>query len=342
MADRLSALFGCSGPGLTSWERGFFREQRPWGYILFGRNIATPDQVRRLTGELREASDDAEALVFVDQEGGTVARFKGPAFRHPPAAQRFAELYRKDPEAAAEAAWLNARLMAHELKSLGVNADFAPVLDIAGAGAHPFLKSRAFGQDPESVTALGKATALGLRNGGVAPVIKHAPGHGRGDADSHHALPRVTAERARLDQQDFKPFIALRKEAMLMTAHVLYTALDAERPATLSRPVIEGLIRGDWGYDGLIMTDDINMNALGGSIEVRCRAALEAGCEIICHCNGEREDMEAVARAAPALSGAAASRASRARSIGNAEAKPFDPAEANERLGALGVLEAAA
>ncbi|GGY56373.1 beta-N-acetylhexosaminidase [Parvularcula lutaonensis] len=342
MTARTSALYGCSGVELTDWERSFFRDQRPWGYILFGRNIDSPDQVRALTAALREASDDPDAPVFIDQEGGPVARLRRPHFRHPPAPRRFAELYADDPEAAAEASWLNARLMADEMKSLGINADCAPMLDVVQPSAHEFLQERALGSDPETVTVLGKATALGLREGGVAPCVKHAPGHGRGDADSHHDLPRVSASRKVLEQTDFVPFLALKKEAMLMTAHVLYEDIDADRPGTLSPLVVRELIRESWGYQGLILTDDINMNALGGTIEERSRAALEAGCEIICHCNAEPADMESVARAAIELTGPTKERADRARSIAAGSPKPFDRGEAEERLKQLRLYEAAA
>ncbi|MEM9840735.1 MAG: beta-N-acetylhexosaminidase [Pseudomonadota bacterium] len=340
MTKQLSTLYGCAGTTLSSWERAFFGEVRPWGYILFGRNIETPAQVKALTNELRAASDDPEAPVFIDQEGGTVSRFKGPHFRHPPAAHLFGALYEDDPETAEEAAWLNARIMAHDLKALGVNANFAPVLDVVKKDAHPFLKSRAFGDTAGAVTALGKATALGLREGGVAPVIKHAPGHGKGDADSHLALPRVDLAENDLETEDFKPFLAMRKESMLLTAHVLYTDIDKDRPGTLSPTIVKELIRAKWGYDGLIITDDINMNALGGTIEERSRDALAAGCEIICHCNGEREDMEAVAKASIDLTGDTLRRADRARSVSLALPKPFDLEAAKSRLEALGLYEA--
>lgn len=342
MTAHTSALYGCSGLELTDWERGFFSEQRPWGYILFGRNIEDPDQVRRLTESLREASDDPDALIFVDQEGGLVARLRRPHFRHPPAPRRFAELYLRDPEAAAEAAWLNARLMADDMRRVGINADCAPMLDVVQPSAHQFLQERALGTDVESVSVLGRATALGLREGGVAPCIKHAPGHGRGDADSHHALPVVSEPLALLEQTDFAPFLALKKEAMLMTAHVLFTDIDSDNPGTLSERIVQGLIRESWGYDGLILTDDINMNALGGSVEERSQAALSAGCDIICHCNGERSDMEEVARAAIAITGESKRRADRARSVAAAEPKPFDPDAARDRLRSLELYETTA
>jgi beta-N-acetylhexosaminidase len=229
--------------------------------------------------------------------------------------------------------------MADELRACGVNANCAPMLDVVQPGAHEFLQKRALGRLADQVTVLGQAIALGLRDGGVAPVIKHAPGHGRGDADSHLALPRVKESLATLEAADFPPFRALRKEAMLMTAHVLFDALDKDHPATLSRRIVEGLIRRDWGYDGLIMTDDINMNALGGGLTERSRAALDAGCEMICHCNGERADMEAVALAARPLSDDTRRRGDRARAIGRQAAKEFDREAAADRLRRLGLYE---
>lgn len=334
-----SAIYGCSGLELTDWEASFFKDQRPFGYILFGRNIESPAQVQELTIALREASGDPDAPIFVDQEGGTVARFKRPHFRHPPAPRRFMELAEKCLELAAEAAWLNARLMAEELKELGINANCAPMLDVVQPTAHEFLRQRALGSDPETVATLGRAVSVAFRDGGIAPCIKHAPGHGRAKADSHHDLPTVDVSTEDLEREDFKPFLALMKEPMLMTAHVIYRSLDPEAPATQSSKIIRGLIREEWGYNGLIITDDINMNALEGSIEDRSRRALEAGCEVICHCNGDRSDMEAVARASIALEADALDHALRARDIANKEPKPFDRLSAEERLKELGLFE---
>jgi len=339
MTRNLATLFGCSGTTLTPWERAFFGDAKPWGYILFRRNIETPEQVRQLTSALREASNDPEAPIFIDQEGGTVARLKAPHFRHPPNPNSFAQLFLEDPETAAEAAWLNARLMADELKELGINANCAPMLDVVDPTAHEFLQKRSLGQTSESVIALGKATALGLRDGGVAPVIKHAPGHGKGDADSHLDLPRVGASRTQLEAEDFQPFYSLRRESMLMTAHVLFESLDPHHPATLSRTIITDMIRGQWNYDGLIMTDDINMQALGGTIQERCTAALAAGCELICHCNGEKDDMLAVANTTPALANKAAQHAVKARAVALLEPKPFEKDAAIDRLKRLGLYE---
>lgn len=340
MTKQTSAIYSCTGTSLNSWERGFFREQRPWGYIIFGRNIETPDQVLRLTNEFREASDDPDALIFVDQEGGGVARLKGPHFRHPPAPRRFAELAEKDPELAAEAAWLNARLIANEMRALGLNANCAPMVDVVQDDAHAFLQERALGKTPEVVETLGRAIALGLRDGGVATCIKHAPGHGRGDADSHHNLPVVNAQIDQLQDVDFRPFRYLKKEPMLMTAHVLFTCIDKEHPATLSAKIIHDLIRTEWNYDGLILTDDINMNALGGSLGQRSQAALKAGCEIICHCNGIQKDMEQIACAARLIEGPTKSRADRARATALGTPKPFEREEAIDRLKSLNLFEA--
>ncbi|MEE4212645.1 MAG: beta-N-acetylhexosaminidase [Parvularcula sp.] len=342
MSPLTSAIFGCEGPVLTSWEEGFFRETRPWGYIIFGRNVESRDQLRRLCDDLRAASDDPDALVFVDQEGGPVARLKTPLFRHPPAPRLFAELYRTDPEAAEEAMWLNALLMAEDMRRVGINANCAPMLDVVRPDAHEFLQRRALGDDIESVETLGKAMALGLRNGGVVPCIKHAPGHGAADCDSHFNLPHVTLSKDELERTDFAPFKALLKEPMLMTSHIVYPAIDPDHPATQSAAILQGLIRGDWGYDGLILSDDLNMKALGGSMEERCSLALDAGVDILCHCNGEAPDMQAVARAARPLDGVAADRAKRARSFAAEDPKPFDREAAEQRLRALSLFEVAA
>ncbi|MEO1658376.1 MAG: glycoside hydrolase family 3 N-terminal domain-containing protein [Pseudomonadota bacterium] len=339
MTPPISAVFGCSAGQLSDWERGFFREMKPWGYIVFGRNIETADQLRRFTDDLRAASDDEEALVFVDQEGGSVARLKGPEFRHPPAPRAFADLFSTDPETAAEATWLNARLMADELRAVGITANCAPMVDVVTARTHTFLQSRALGLTPEAAGTLGAAAALGLRDGRVVPVIKHAPGHGRATADSHHDLPVVDAALSELEATDFQPFKRLIREPMMMIAHIVYKAMDPERPATTSQHIISELVRSDWGYDGLLITDDLNMKALGGTMEERCRAALEAGMEILCHCNGERADMEAVARAAVPLSGKTLERADAARRLAQGTPKPFERDAAIERLNSLSLYE---
>ncbi len=339
MTSPISAVFGCSTGELSDWERGFFREVKPWGYIVFGRNIDSANQLRRLTDALRKASDDPTALVFVDQEGGSVARLKRPEFRHPPAPRAFADLFSTDPETAAEATWLNARLMADELKDVGINANCAPMLDVVTPSTHQFLQSRALGLTAEAASTLGQAAALGLRDGGVVPVIKHAPGHGRATADSHHDLPTVDASLTDLSERDFIPFKDLIREPMMMVAHIVYKALDKDLPATTSRAVIQDLLRKEWGYEGLLISDDLNMKALGGTMEERCRAALTAGMEILCHCNGEKKDMEAVARAAIPLTGETFARAERARAFGSNAPKLFERDAAVERLNSLSLYE---
>ncbi|MEM6913222.1 MAG: glycoside hydrolase family 3 protein [Pseudomonadota bacterium] len=342
MTPPTSAVFGCSAEKVSDWERGFFREVRPFGYIVFGRNIETKDQLRRLTDDLRSASDDPNALVLVDQEGGSVARLKGPEFRHPPAPRAFAELFMSDPETAAEATWLNARLMADELRDVGINVNCAPMIDVVTPQTHTFLQSRALGLTAEAASVLGQAAALGHRDGSVVPVLKHAPGHGRATADSHHDLPIVDASLAELKKRDFLPFLDLVREPMMMVAHIIYKALDPERPATTSKSIIGDLIRKDWGYDGLLITDDLNMKALGGTMQERCRDALAAGMDILCHCNGERADMEAVAKAAVPLAGAALDRAKRTCQLTKSAPKPFDREAAVERLEELSLYQAPA
>jgi len=339
MTPPISAVFGCSTGDLSEWERDFFREVKPWGYIVFGRNIDNPNQLRRLTDALRAASDDPDALIFVDQEGGSVSRLKRPEFRHPPAPRAFADLFGTDPETAAEATWLNARLIADELKDVGINANCAPMVDVVTSSTHQFLQSRALGLTAEAASTLGQAMALGLREGGVVPVIKHAPGHGRATADSHHALPTVDASLTELSERDFIPFKGLIREPMMMVAHIIYKALDKDQPATTSRSVIQGLLRKEWGYEGLLISDDLNMKALGGTMEERCRAALAAGMEILCHCNGERKDMEAVARAAVPLAGDTLARAERVRTLGGKSPKTFERGAALDRLTSLSLYE---
>jgi len=340
MPQHSSALYGCSSITLSDWERDFFRDHRPWGFILFGRNIDNKEQLRRLTDDLRTATDDPDALIFIDQEGGDVARLKEPHFRHPPAPLSFTTLYADDPEVAEEAAWLNARIMADEMKAVGINANCAPMIDVVRQDAHSFLQRRSLGSDPETATNLRKATALGLRDGGVAPVIKHAPGHGAALKDSHFDLPTVDLSRDELETVDFHPFRHLLKEPMMMTAHVHYPSLDDKKPATLSSTILNDIIRSDWSYDGLLISDDISMKALGGDMQERCRSALDAGVEIICHCNGDPKEMDAVAKAAKVVEGTTKERADRARAIGFGGGKPFDQAGAEERLRSLGLYEA--
>ena len=296
----LAAIFGCSGPTLEDQERAFFSDVQPLGFILFGRNCETPDQVRELVNALRQCVGREDAPVLIDQEGGRVQRLKPPHWRDAPAAAAFAALYRKDNALGIEAARLNAYLIAHELTALGITVDCAPVLDVVQPGADPIIGDRAFGDDPATIAALGQATCEGLLMGGVLPVLKHIPGHGRADVDSHKALPCVDAPYETLSASDFAPFRALKDMPWAMSAHVLYTALDGNQPATLSGDVM-ALIRGDLGFDGVLISDDLSMQALSGTLSERSAGALAAGCDVALHCNGEMAEMQMVAAGCQSL-----------------------------------------
>jgi beta-N-acetylhexosaminidase len=305
-------ILGCAGPALSDWERAFFRDADPVGFILFARNCESPEQVRALTGALRDTVGRDDAPVLIDQEGGRVARLRPPHWRAAPPARRFGALLARSEALAVEATRLNATLIALELSDLGITVDCAPVLDVPAPGAHDIVGDRAFSADPAEVIRLGRAMADGLVDGGVLPVIKHVPGHGRAHADSHLDLPVVDADRAALEAVDFAPFRALADLPCAMTAHVLYTALDPDRPATTSATVVAEVIR-DWiGFDGLLISDDLSMNALEGSLGDRAAAALAAGCDIALHCNGDPEEMAAVVAAAGAMPADAATRLNRA------------------------------
>ncbi|HXS07857.1 MAG TPA: beta-N-acetylhexosaminidase [Rhizomicrobium sp.] len=329
---RSRAIYGCSGATLTADERAFFRDVRPWGFILFGRNVESPEQVRALVRSLRETVEGAPILI--DQEGGRVARLKPPHWHARPAASRFGGLHDKDPEAAREATYLNARLIAHDLAQLGINVDCLPVLDVPVAGAHDVIGDRAFARDPATVIDLGRAQIEGLMEGGVLPVMKHIPGHGRAGADSHLSLPRVDADVEELSASDFVTFRSLDLCPMAMTAHVVYDSIDPQRPATTSPKVIRDVIRGEIGFDGLLMSDDLSMQALDGPLEVRTRAALFAGCDVVLHCNGDMEEMKSVASEVKMLEGAALKRAEAALAH-LVEPDAFDPQAAEARLAQL-------
>jgi beta-N-acetylhexosaminidase len=292
---RTRAIYGCSAPALTADERAFFRDVRPWGFILFARNIQGPDQIRALVAELRDTVGDDRAPVLIDQEGGRVARLKPPHWRERPPAARFGALHAQNAEAGREATYLNARLIAHDLAELGINVDCLPVLDVPVAGAHDIIGDRAFARDPATIIALGRAQIEGLLEGGVLPVMKHIPGHGRAGADSHLALPRVSARAADLSASDFVTFRSLDTCPLAMTAHVVYEAIDPQRPATLSPKVVRKVIRGEIGFDGLLMSDDLSMQALDGPLAARAKAAFFAGCDLVLHCNGNMEEMKDVA-----------------------------------------------
>ncbi len=340
-----ACILGCQGPELTADERAFFRDARPWAFILFARNIRDADQVRALTEALRRAVDDDAALVFVDQEGGRVQRLRPPLATLREPAGRFGELYGRDPDAALEAVFLNHRLMAEELAAVGLDADCAPCLDLRHPEGHGVIGDRSFGERAITVAALGRAAADGLMAGGVAPVIKHIPGHGRAVADSHHETPLVSTPLAVLEATDFEPFRALADSPMGMTAHVTFSAADPEACVTHSRHAIQTVIRGLIGFDGLLMSDDLSMKALGGSLGERTERAIAAGCDVALHGNGALvgepvrdllAELQAVADASPVLSGRAAERALDARQAAR-RSQPFDRPAAEARLKALGL-----
>lgn len=298
-----ATILDAGGLRLSADEKALFRDANPFGFILFARNIATPDQVRALCGDFRDAVG-RDAIITIDQEGGRVQRLRPPLGRQwlPPL-----EHIARAGDAAERAMYLRYRRIAHELRALGIDSNCAPMVDLAGPETHDFLKNRCYGNDPELVALLGRATAAGLLEGGVLPVLKHIPGHGRASQDSHFDLPHVTTSPYDLDATDFAPFRALRDLPMGMTAHLVYDAIDPA-PATIS-PVMMRLIRERIGFDGLIMTDDISMRALSGSLTDLSRAALAAGCDVILHCNGTLAERREVATAAGRMTSAAQVRA---------------------------------
>ncbi len=332
---RSRAIYGCAGPVLSAAERGFFREVRPWGFILFGRNIENPDQIRALVSALRETVNDFAAPILVDQEGGRVARLKPPLWPQRPPASHFGALYAQSQEKAREATYLNARLIAHDLSSLGINVDCLPVLDVPAPGAHDIIGDRAFAADPATIIDLGRAQIEGLMDGGVLPVMKHIPGHGRAGADSHLTLPRVSATVEELSASDFVTFRSLDSCPIAMTAHVVYDSIDPQRPATTSPKVIRDVIRGEIGFEGLLMSDDLSMKALDGPLALRAKAALFAGCDLALHCNGDMDEMKDVASEVTELDGLALKRSEQALSHLITPDTGFDPDAAAARLAGL-------
>jgi beta-N-acetylhexosaminidase len=331
---RTRAIYGCAGTTLLPDEVAFFRDVQPWGFILFGRNIADRDQVRALTASLRDTLGDASAPVLIDQEGGRVMRLKPPTWPQRPPQACFGSLYDRSPDDAKEAAYLNARLIAHDLVEVGINVDCMPVLDLPVEGADNVIGDRAFARDAGVIIELGRAVIEGLIEGSVLPVMKHVPGHGRATADTHFALPNVATPAEELSTTDFVPFRGLNHCPMAMTAHVVYDALDAKRPATLSPKVIRDVIRAEIGFEGLLLSDDISMGALSGSLSARTRAALFAGCDIVLHCSGKMDEMKGVAAEAKPLEGLPLRRAEHALShLSTPDA--FDPTAAEGRLRAL-------
>jgi beta-N-acetylhexosaminidase len=327
-------ITGVSGPQLTGAEREFIRSERPWGFILFKRNIETPAQVILLVRELREAIGNPAAPVLIDQEGGRVQRLGPPHWPVYPPGAVFGALYDVDRPLGLTAARLSARLMAADLIELGVTVDCLPLADVPVAGADAVIGNRAYGTEPDKVAAIARAVTEGLEQGGVLPVLKHIPGHGRATADTHFRLPEVDTSKMELERTDFAAFQPLADLPMAMTAHVVFSALDPAQPATTSATIIEQVIRGVIGFQGLLMSDDVSMNALAGSIAERTRAIFTAGCDMVLHCNGKLDEMREVAAETPELSGMALERARRALASRRAP-QAFDRLAARAELEAL-------
>ena len=321
-------IFGCVGPRLRAEEADFFKEAEPWGFILFARNVENPEQLRRLTRDLR-ACIGRDAPILIDQEGGRVQRMRAPHWREwMPALDQI----EKAGENAARSMWLRYRLIAEELKAVGIDANCAPLGDTLTAQTHPVLANRCYGSELDSVVEVSRVVANGLISGGVLPVVKHLPGHGRAMVDSHLDLPRVNASAQELQNTDFAVFKALADLPLAMTAHIVYSDLD-ELPATQS-PKIIAMIREKIGFSGLLMTDDISMQALGGLLEDRCLKSIDAGCDMILHCNGDLAEMQRVVGVAGQMSDVSQNRADNALKS-CVEALPFDIPAAEAELEAI-------
>jgi beta-N-acetylhexosaminidase len=329
-----AVILGCAGARLGEAERDFFRESDPLGFILFQRNCRDKAQVQALVSALRAAVGRGTAPVLIDQEGGRVARLTPPTWRAAPSARSLARVAERSLEGGCRAVWLNARLIAAELAELGITVDCAPVLDLAWPEAHAVIGDRAFGAEPARVALLGRSMCDGLAAGGIAPVIKHIPGHGRARADSHLELPAVEATWEALRSSDFGPFKALADQPWAMTAHIRFSAIDPAHPATTSPKLIAEVVRGEIGFEGALLTDDLGMKALAGGLGTRTAEALAAGCDVALHCSGIIAEMAEVTAAAPRLSGAAARRVERALEPRQAE-RSFDVASARVELDAL-------
>lgn len=323
-----ACILGCAGPVLSRDEAAFFRDAEPWGFILFARNVEHPEQVRALADALRASVGRADAPILADQEGGRVQRLGPPHWRRYPAARVYGGL---DPANRGEAAWLGARLIAHDLAAVGISVACAPVLDVPDPQGHEVIGDRAYAERPEAVAEIGRAVAEGLLAGGVLPVVKHIPGHGRAKADSHAERPVVAAALEDLAACDFAPFRALADLPVAMVAHVVYAAVDPDRPASLSRAVIQRVIREAIGFDGLLVSDDLSMAALSGGPRARAEAALAAGCDVVLQGTGDLDAGRATAAGACALTVEAARRAEAA--LGRLRApEPFDAAAGRARF----------
>src|SRR6476660_6669142 len=327
-------ITGVSGTELTAAEREFIRSERPWGFILFKRNVETPAQVAALVAEMRAVAGFADAPVLIDQAGGRVQRLGPPHWTVYPPGAIFAGLYDTDSALGLTAARLSARLIAADLADLGITVDCLPLADVPVAGADAVIGDRAYGSEPAKVAAIARAVTGGLEQGGVLPVLKHMPGHGRATADSHFRLPTVDTPREELARTDFAAFQPLADLPMAMTAHVVFSALDPAQPATTSATIVQQVIRGGIGFQGLLMSDDVSMNALAGSIAERTRAIVNAGCDMVLHGNGKLDEMQDVARETPELAGEALDRARRALASRRAP-EPFDRQAARAELETL-------
>ena len=327
-------ITGVLGLELSADERDFLRSERPWGFIVFKRNVDTPEQVVRLVRELRDAVDRPDAPVLIDQEGGRVQRLRPPHWPDYPAGAIFSRLYDIDPALGLSAARLSARLIAADLADLGISVDCLPLADVPVAGADAVIGDRAYGTEPGKVSLIARAVTDGLDQGGILPVLKHIPGHGRATADSHLRLPTVDTSKIELERTDFAAFRPLAGLPMAMTAHVVFSELDPANPATTSATIIEQVIRGSIGFQGLLMSDDVSMNALAGSLAERTRAIVTAGCDMVLHCNGNFDEMREVARETPELSGKALERANAALAS-RKDPQPFDRSAGRAQLDAL-------
>ena len=329
-----AVVFGCAGETLTDAERDLFRDADPLGFILFARNIQSPDQVRRLTGDLRAAVGRDDAIVMIDQEGGRVRRLRPPHWTDYPAMRPFGDKALANPGEAVACVELNYRLIAGDLRALGIDVNCAPVLDLPAPDGHEIIGDRAFSDDPGIISRLGQAVCDGLTGGGVMPVIKHIPGHGRANADSHLELPRVDTPLKILTETDFAPFRALRDAPAGMTAHIVYEAIDPENPGSSSVDVVHGIIRDAIGFDGLLFSDDVCMKALSGPIGSRVVSVLDAGCDVALHCDGYFDDMVAIAENCPVLRPESVQRLNAART-GVGDSQPFDRDAAKRRISAF-------
>jgi beta-N-acetylhexosaminidase len=314
---------GVAGLQLTQEERDFLRAEQPWGFILFRWNFSDRAQAASLVSELRNTVGRPDAPVLIDQEGGRVQRLRPPEWPAYPSGAVFGQLYDRSPQEGLRAAWLSARLIADDLTELGITVDCLPLADVPVEGADDVIGDRAYGTEPGKVAAIARSVVDGLEAGGILPVLKHIPGHGRATADSHAALPVVDTPLAELDRTDFAAFRPLRHLPMAMTAHVVFTALDRAQPATTSATIITDVIRGSIGFQGLLMSDDVSMNALKGTLAERTRASIAAGCDMILHCNSKPEEKYQVAANTPVLAGQALARATAALAARKAP-QPFD------------------